>query len=342
MNEVPSRLSPPSKRARALAALGIATLFGILALAYAHRVAYQAGGDFGIVWRGVQVLLDGRDPYRVLDPSAEYGRGGPIVFPGPTIVAAIPFGFLDPFASSALFFGMSAGLLAYGLSAFGWWRLAALLSPAMLYSLVAVNFPPLLAASALLPSFGWLAALKPSTGIVTFAYRPSWRTIAIGSGLVALSFVIMPNWVSGWLYQMQADTVAHRPPIAFPLGFLGLVGLTRWRTPEGRLLAMFAITPFTYFPYDYLLLWLVPKTRRELLVLTIPAWLVSPAALGASTNAGPVELVVVETLLQLGMLVPAAFIVWRHANVGTLPPWVERRTHWLPSRLRGVPDPNTS
>ena len=329
-------LRKPPLAPRVLVALLLGAAFAGAIYLYTRRLSYLGGHDFGFLWRAARALLSGQDPY-ALDPFASYGKGGPMVYPAPTIILAAPFGLVDPFVSSALFFGLSTSVLAFALTQSGWWRLAVLATPGMLYASVSVNFPPLLTASALLPSLGWLAVLKPNLGIVTFAYRPQWRSVALGIAALGLSFLVLPGWPQGWWYQMHAlDVPVYRQPITLPFGVLGLLGLLRWRTAEGRALAAFTLIPIGLFPYDYLLLWLIPRTWREYAVLTVPAWLVMPAALGASMRSGPTELLITESILQLGMLVPAVFIVLRRPNTGAMPAFIERAASRLPTRIRGT------
>jgi hypothetical protein len=301
---------------RVLAALALGLTAGVLVLLYLRREAYLGGGDFAFVWRGARALAQGLDPYRALQPDAEYGAGGPLVYPAVTVLATLPLVRLDPFTASAVFFGLSVAVFAFALSASGYWRLFTLASPPMVCALLAVNFPPLLAAAALLAPIGWLAVLKPNLGVIAFAYRPQWRTVWLGGALLLSSFLWIPDWPRGWLYQMQAQHVSvHRPALFYAPGAVALLGLLRWRTPEGRALAAYAVVPTGLFPYDALMLWLCVRTRRELAVLTLCAWLVAPAALGASTVATPTELAICEGLLHLGMTVPATIMVLSRPNV---------------------------
>jgi hypothetical protein len=54
-----------------------------------------------------------------------------------------------------------------------------------------------------------------------------------------------------------------------PGGPLLLATLVRWRRPEARLIAALACTPLTPTFYDPVLLFLVTRTFREALVLTV-------------------------------------------------------------------------
>jgi hypothetical protein len=169
-------------------------------------------------------------------------------------------------------------------------------------------------ASTLLPWLGWLAVVKPNLGLAAVAYRPSWIAFVGGAALIALSFAVVPTWPIGWLRHVRAQEVAHLPAVLWPLGFSGLVGLLRWRLPEGRLLATMTLIPATSVAYDYLLLWLIPRGWRESLTLTAAAWI----AVLAIYMTAPSDLTHSWTLAHLftalGVLVPAAWMVWRRPN----------------------------
>ena len=310
----------PSVRARVTMAATIGVVFGGAAFWYTHRMAYLNGHDFGYVWRGAQALANGDNPWAFLKGGLPYGVGGPLLYPPPAVVLALPLTVLNVYAAAGVFFGVSAALFAFALSQVGWWRLWVLVGPGMVYSFLAVNFPPLVAASMLLPAVGWLAVLKPTLGIVSLAYRPRLVTIVAIGALAVASFIIFPTWLADALGEQAKHSLAlHRPPITFPLGFLGLVGLLRWRTSEGRLLAAFTLVPVSVFPYDSLLLFLIPRTPRHLAILLITSWITAPAALGANPEATPTELLVCTTILQLGVVVPCAVMVWSYRSAEFVP-----------------------
>jgi hypothetical protein len=263
------------------------------------------------------------------------GSAGAFLYPLPAAIAAVPFAGLAPEYAGAAFVAVSGALLAYALSAKGWWRLLALMSPAFLLSFSVANWPPLLVASALLPGLGWLIAAKPNLGLVVLAYRPRWSTILGAVAVLGLSLLWLPQWPAGWLSHVARQEISHPPVFAWPLGAIGFLGLLRWRTAEGRLLAAFALVPVSVFPYDHLLLWLIPRNFREALVLTWTAWLTAPAILGFNAEQSRTALLLIQGGITLGTVVPAAFLVLRHPNVGTVPPWLERLVAGWPKWARG-------
>jgi hypothetical protein len=104
------------------------------------------------------------------------------------------------------------------------------------------------------------------------------------------SFALRPAWFAEWWSALAAPT----PHIIVPLTVLGgpflLLALIRWRRPEARLLAGLACVPQTFSSYDALLLFLIPETRTQALVLLTATTLVTgiigyvgPAATYAAT-----------------------------------------------------------
>lgn len=291
-------------------------------------------GDFAFPLRAAQHLLAGRDPYVEMVPGIP-GAAGAFLYPLPAAVAAVPFAGLAPQWAGAAFIGASTALLAYGLSEKGWWRLLALMSPAFLLAFSVANWPPILVASALIPGLGWLAAVKPNLGLVLFAYRPRWSTVIGVVIVLAVSFVWLPQWPAGWLSHVSRQEISHPPVFLWPLGAIGFAGLLRWRTPEGRVLAAFALVPVSVFPYDHLLLWLIPRNMREALLLTWAAWLTTPAILGFNAEQSTATLLLIQAGISLGTVVPAAYLVLRHPNVGPVPAWIERVVAGWPKWVRG-------
>jgi hypothetical protein len=324
----------PSRRARAVVAITIGIAIAALYLLYAAMHPGVGAVDFGFPLRAAQHLLAGRDPYAEMVPGAP-GAAGAFLYPVPAAVAAVPFAGLAPSLAAAAFVGLSSALLAYALTARGWWRLLTLASPAFLLSFSVANWPPLLAASALLPWLGWLAAAKPNLGLVAFAYQPRWATVIGVGGVVLISLIWVPNWPAGWLSHVAQQEIAHPPTFAWPLGAIGLAGLLRWRTPEGRLLAAFTLVPVSVFPYDHLMLWLIPRSFREALFLTWTAWLTAPAVLGFNAEQSRMTLLLIQGGITLGTVVPAAFLVLRHPNVGPAPARLERLVAGWPRWARG-------
>jgi hypothetical protein len=171
-----------------------------------------------------------------------------------------------------------------------------------------VQWSPLLIAAALLSPLGWLLAAKPNVGAVAFVYRPRLGTALAASGFAVATLAMMPHWLPDWLDAVR-DAPNHTAPVFWKYGAVGLLGLTRWRTPEGRLLAMLTVTPAVPWFYDQLLLGLVPRTLREMLFLTVCSWVALIAALwryGMTFTPGMRNM---QPFVALGTILPATLLV---------------------------------
>jgi hypothetical protein len=160
-----------------------------------------------------------------------------------------------------------------------------------------------------------------------------------GVVLLIVSLVIAPRWPLEWLEHLGRQPSKHKSVLLWPMGFVALLALLRWRTPEGRLLLMSALVPTASLPYDHLLLWLVARTWKQAAVLTGVSWAGYVAVLATAPHDLTGDAPLLHLLLALGMYLPAAAIVFRHANEGHLPRSIERAARWLPQRLRGVAPP---
>jgi hypothetical protein len=324
----------PSRRRRLGVAIAIGAAISGLYLVYVAMHPGAGAGDFEFPLRAARLLLAGRDPYRDMVPGVP-GAAGAFLYPLPTALVATPFAGFPPAYAGAAFLGVSSGLLAYGLTATGWWRLLALMSPAFLLAFSVANWPPVIMASALLPGLGWLAVAKPNIGLVSFAYRPRWSAVIGGAAAAVVCLVLVPRWPFEWLSHVGRQEIPHVPTLLWPLGIAGLAGLLRWRTPEGRALLAFTLVPVSAFPYDHLLLWLIPRTFREALLLTWTAWLTAPAILGFNAEQSRTTLLLIQGAISLGTVVPAAVLVLRHPNVGPAPRWIERVVAGWPAWAKG-------
>ena len=115
-----------------------------------------------------------------------------------------------------------------------------------------------------------------------------------------------------------------------------LLGLLRWRRPEGRLLALLAVIPQTPGLYDTLLLFAIPATLNEACVLALLShaarWVLLPTAAYPVFQEVADETAVVSIML---VYLPALIMLLRRPNEGTIPPFVEPFAARLPQFLRG-------
>ena len=126
---------------------------------------------------------------------------------------------------------------------------------------------PVLAA-VLVPALGVALAAKPNIGLGAFMARPSTAAVAAGLAILIVSVLVMPDWPQRWLANI-GEREEKFVPLLRPGGFLLALTLLAWRRPEGRLLLTLSLVPQALFFYDQLLLWLVPRTLRQSLLLSI-------------------------------------------------------------------------
>lgn len=255
---------PFRRRLVIAAAIGAVTC----ALAYAFLARPGFSSDFFHVWAGARTLLDGGNPY-TRTPTGPHNPGAtPLFYPLPALLLIAPLAFLSLPLAGGLFIGISSGLLAFLVMRNGYHQLPLFMSAPFLMALSLGQWSPLVVAAALEPNLGFTLAAKPNVGIAAWIHRPSVRAITGGIALVILSLVVMPTWPIDWL-----KNVSGRPEKAIPIlsgiGPVLALGVLRWRTREGRLFLALASVPQALFFYDQLLLWLIPRTLRQSLILSL-------------------------------------------------------------------------
>jgi len=229
--------------------------------------------DFTWPWRAARVLLDGNDPYRVIQATGGYPFNTPLLYPLPAAVAALPFAPLRPAPAGALFVGLSAALLAFGLTRdrHGMVKLPLFASAPFCMAAVLAQWSPLMMAAALLPALQVLAPTKPNLGLVAWLWRPSWRGALAGLVLLLATFLIQPNWPAEWRAALATAPRYRGPGLSLTGAFL-LVGLVKWRLREGRLFVAMAVVPQLTLFYDQLPLWLIPSTVWRSFALSALSW----------------------------------------------------------------------
>lgn len=250
-----------------IVALGasIATLFAFM------KRPEMLARDFTYPLRGALALIGGQDPYEVIRPSGPPPFDWPFMYPLTAALIATPFALLPMQVAGILFVFCSVALFTYYLSAGGLGRYWMLLSVPFFNSVVLAQWGPLLIAGAMNPLLGWALAAKPTIGLALFAYRPSWRTAAAALVLVAVAFIVQPDWLAEWVGVVRT-LEGHPIPAARPLGALAVLSLLRWRRPEARLVGVMALMPQNLYFYDQLPLLLVARNGREALGMALATW----------------------------------------------------------------------
>lgn len=242
-----------------------AAVGGVFVWFYYARYAPTVWSDFDQIWLGARALLHGKDPYEGIS------RGDfpwPLYYPIPALFFGLPLaGF--PLPVARVFFGAAtAGLCAYAI--FRWrpfaWPL--LCTGPFVYALQRGQWSPLLVASVFLPALGAVLSAKPTIGAAVFAYRPTRAAVTGCFALGLIALIWYPDWPVRWI---ESGRGTHHlvPPAFLPGGWLLLAGLLRWRRPEARLLGVLALVPQTSSMYELVPLGLIPRNRREALVLAL-------------------------------------------------------------------------
>lgn len=258
--------------------------FAVLVAVGAGVYAWQYGlhnpdftSDFDQVWAAARALHDGQNPYEVIGYAKPFYWWWPFYYPLPAAIVTFPLGWLEVLAARAVFVGTSAGLLGWGLTRDGWHRLPAFISMPFWVSMELAQWAPLITAALFLPWLSWIGSAKPNWGVALVAAADTprvWLPLLGGSlALLAVSFAIQPGWMADWLGHLR-DARHFRSPLAQPAGFLMLLALLRWRRPEARLLVALCLLPQTPGFYDALLLFVIPRTFREALLLCVLGFVV--------------------------------------------------------------------
>jgi hypothetical protein len=314
--ETPSRLS---RLAVAVVIASIAASFPYIRFARTHHPA-----DFGLAWFSAQALLHGGDPYVLIGPDKIYDWPWTLIYPGTVMVAAMPLAWLPQMPATMTFVWISTLLLAYAVTAGGWFRVLMFFTPSFSIAASAAQWSPLLTASLFLPAIGFLLAAKPNIGLVfTICGSARLRRNAIVGGvlLTAISLALLPSWPYAWIHSVQAAAYEGAPVLRRG-GFLILLALLRWRRPEARLLLLLACVPQSTYWYEALPLFLIPSSLVQMIVL----------ASGCSVGALLEKLLLTtrEDVLysqQVGMLLvvfvylPATFLILRRPNEKAPAPW---------------------
>jgi hypothetical protein len=226
--------------------------------------------DFSQSWAAARYLIQGLNPYDLIGPGREFWWDFPFLYPLTGAVAAMPFAWLPLALADQAFFAVGSGLLAWALTRHDprnpqLWVFASL---AFAFAAETVQWTPLILASALTPSLGFLLAAKPTVGAALFVGYPS-KGAAIGaSAFLLASLAVWPWWLTAWWKVLPAGSHITSP-LLMPGGFLLALALLKWRRPEARLLAALAAVPHTVFLYEAIPLFMVVRRQWEGALLSL-------------------------------------------------------------------------
>ncbi len=254
----PSMTHSPSRAWRAKVSIVAGVAAGLFVLALYARQDPAVISDWDPTWVATKALLRGDSPYAAIQvpPWPNW-----LLYPLPALLATIPFTSLPLPLARGIFAAIGTAAFTWAVTRRHRWTLYFLISGAMLWSWITVQWAPLLIAAALTPSLSWLLAVKPTTGFALWTARPNRKAVAGVLLFVALSLLAWPGWVQEWLASVAKTP--HEPHLFRPGGFLLLLGLVRWRRPEGRLLGALALVPQTTALYETLPLALLCRNRPQ-------------------------------------------------------------------------------
>lgn len=220
---------------------------------------HQGAADFTWTLRSAHYLLAGKNPYDT--PLQQY--------PLTAAFFGLPFVWLRPEVAAATFFGLSSALLAFGLTRQGYTGLLIFLAYPYWAGFLTAQWPPLIMASAFFPLLLPATLVKPQIGLPVALTHLSRRGILACAGLVLVSLIVAPRWPLLWVHQL--GNYQHFIPLLVLPGPLLALAMLRHRERDAWLLFLMACMPQRWF-FDTLVLWLIPKTRREILITALLSW----------------------------------------------------------------------
>jgi hypothetical protein len=311
----------PSRRGRvwAAAAIGVAVAAYVIARAHAYP---QWVADLSQSWVGARALLHGQDPYVAVGPAGTWMRlPWPLFYPLPAVLLMLPLAPLSIAASRAVFLGASSAWLAYVITRRDYWRLALFGSGAFLGAIGSGAWEPMLLAAALTPGASVVYLAKPNVGLALATALTARRSTIIGLGaaaaLLIVSVIVMPGWIGEWRQALRSGT--HLTGlITRPAGFVALGALARWRRAEARVVAAMALVPQTMMVQAALPLFLVPRGRAEMILLSLLSFIPLAIQLHAATEPIAFQTLTERTgtCIALFVYLPCVLMLLRRPNVG--------------------------
>ena len=249
----------PETRTRVLLSSGFGLFTGTFCW-YLMRHFHLGAADFTWAIRAAAAVLAGRNPYA--DPGQLY--------PLPAALFGLPFVHLRPEIAAGVFFGVSSALLAFGITTQGLRYFLIFLAYPYWACLLSAQWIPLIMAGTF---YWWLtpaAIAKPQIGLPVAASRGTRNGALACAAVILLSLVVMPHWPMLWLAETK-KYIRYIPLLVIP-GPLLLAALARYRNRDAWLLLLAACMPQRWF-YDCFFLWLIPKTRRQIIFTAGISWI---------------------------------------------------------------------
>jgi len=245
-------------RLRIAVSLFIGLVSGVFCWFLLHHFN-QGAADFQWAIRAARYALSRSNPYNT--PLEQY--------PITAALFAIPFVRLVPDVAAGAFFGISSGLLAFGLTRHSYTRLLVFLAYPYWAAIITAQWSPLIMAAAFFPILLPVTMTKPQVGFPVAMTHLSRRGVIACIAWVLLSLILLPAWP--WLWYGQLGNYEHFFPLFVLPGPLLLLALLGYRERDTWLLLLAAIMPQRWF-FDAYTLWLIPKSRREILGTVALSW----------------------------------------------------------------------
>jgi len=248
----------PAIRGRIAVSALIGLLTGYFCFFLLTRLRQDAG-DFRWAIHLAQRFLAGQNPYDT--PLEQY--------PFTAALYALPFVGLRPELAAAIFYGLSSTLLALGLTREGYHRLFVFLAYPYWIGLLTAQWSTVIFASAFFPILLPLTMAKPQVGLPIFLTRLNRRGLLACLLVGVASLVLLPRWPQLWLG--QTGYYQHFFAILVLPGPIVVLALLRHRDRDAWLLLITSLMPQRWF-FDSFILWLIPKSRREILATVFFSW----------------------------------------------------------------------
>ncbi len=220
----------------------------------------QGAGDFDWALHLARQFFAHQNPY---DTHAEQ-------YPFTAALFAMPFLRLRPEVAGGVFYGISSALLAFGLCREGYRRLLIFLAYPYWVGMLTTQWSTAIAAASFFPLLMPLAMAKPQVGLPIFLTRLSRRALLACLFIAGLSLLLLPRWPLLWIKQL--GYYQHFYAILILPGPLVVLAMIRWRDRDAWLLVLSSILPMRWF-FDVFILWLIPKTSRQILFTVLLSWL---------------------------------------------------------------------
>lgn len=251
--------------ARAATTAGIAIVAACVAFLLIEKP--HDHGDFVQLWSAARTVLHSGNPY--LPFFADVRPVQPISsFPLPAILLLAPIAWLPLAVGGAIFVGISSGLLSWGILSRSPHLAPILISAPFLLSIALAGWSPLIVAGVFVPWAAISFPARPNLGLPLWIASPNVRAVAAGAAILLVSLVVMPRWPLDWVRTLP-DFDRMSVPLLRPFGGILLLSIAGWRSREGRLLLVMSLLPQTLAFADQLPLWLVARSLRQSLLLSL-------------------------------------------------------------------------